>query len=328
MSVFMRLFLAAAIFLLSSSHLLAQQSLQFGVISTGKVEDTKATWEPFFSDMSRATGLKIQGVYPAKYSEVVDAIKADKVQFAWLSNKAALDAVEKANAEVFAQMVGSDGAQGYRSIVVSDRADKGNKVPDLDALLGKHKTLRFAMGEASSTSGYLIPMYALFGPRNIKPETHFAKFQSGKHADNLAALLKGDVDATVYNSEELDKLKMREPAAAARLRTVWESTLIPKDPLVWRRELPLSVKTKVAEFVLAYGKTPSEKQILRNMFDLAGFKKSSNAQLRPLLEIEDFKEKLALVLDNKMTEAQKTTHMNDIKERFHRLSAQLGAEAK
>jgi phosphonate transport system substrate-binding protein len=298
-------------------------ALQFGVISTGKVEDTRAAWEPFFVEMSRATGLNIQGSYPARYSEVVDALRANKVQVAWLSNKAALEAVEKANAEVFAQMVGADGAQGYRSLIITD---KTGKVNSLEALLAKHSSLRFAMGEASSTSGYLIPMHSLFGPRNIVPEAYFAKFQVGKHADNLQALLAGDVDATIYNTEELDKLKAREPAVAARLHTLWESTLIPKDPLVWRRELPASVKTKIAEFALAYGKTPVEKQNLRLMFDLAGFKKSSNAQLRPMLEIEDFKEKLAVVLDNKLSEAQKTVRLAELRKRFYRVSAQLGAE--
>src|SRR5512143_2901058 len=77
--------------------------LVFGIITTTSVDETRAAWEPFFADMRAATGLDVQGYYPATYGEVVDAVVANRAQLAWVSNKAALDCIEKANVEVFAQ---------------------------------------------------------------------------------------------------------------------------------------------------------------------------------------------------------------------------------
>jgi phosphonate transport system substrate-binding protein len=53
--------------------------------------------------------------------------------------------------------------------------------------------------------------------------------------------------------------------------------------LVWRKDLPSDVKKKVQDFVTGYGKTDREKEILKNMYRLAGFKASTDAQLIPSL---------------------------------------------
>ena len=45
-----------------------------------------------------------------------------------------------------------------------------------------------------------------------------------------------------------------ERTCAASLRVLCESALIPKDPLVWREDLPLSVRSRISGFLFAYGK--------------------------------------------------------------------------
>jgi len=210
-------------------------SLVFAVITTTTVDETRAAWEPFFAEMRSATGLDVQGYYAPTYGSAIDALVANRAQLAWLSNKAALDCIEKANVEVFGQLVDSGGSPGYRSLIIARR---DSPIASLEQLLSRPKTYGFAMGEVSSTSGHAMPSYALFVPRGIHPEEFFVPFVRGTHAQTLDALLRGQVHAATYNTEELQRLKATQPARAASLRVLWESALIPKDPLLWRKDLP------------------------------------------------------------------------------------------
>lgn len=299
--------------------------LNFGVITTSTVNETRVAWDPFFKDMRQATGLEVLGVYHATYEEAVNAVVGNLVQLAWVSNKAALDCIERANVEVFAQMVDASGSPGYRALIVTRR---DSPLSSLEQLLSRPRTWRFAMGEASSTSGAVMPSYALFVPRRIQPEDYFLTLRRGNHAETLAAVLSGQVHAGTYNTEELARLKERAPQQHAQLRVLWESALIPKDPLLWRRDLPLSVRTRLSDHIFSVGKTPEHKLMLKRMFDLAGFQRSSNQQLKFVLDIEDFKQRSEVLLDSTMSEARKNERLADLRERYARLSRAVHASGE
>jgi len=296
------------------------EPLRFGVITTTTVEDSRAAWEPFFADMRNATGLPIQGWYAQSYLDAAEALVTNKVQLAWVSSKAALDCIERAKVEVFGQLVDSNGSLGYRALIVT-RRDSG--LNSIEQLLARPKTFGFALGEDISTSGHLMPSYALFVPRNIRPEEQFSPLLRGTHAQTVDAVLAGKAHAGTYNTEELDRLKTRQPAQAARLRVLWESALIPKDPLLWRTDLPLSLRTRLSSFLFSYGKTADEKTRLKQMFNLAGFKASNNQQLKFVLEIEDFKLRSEVLLDARLSEAQKNERLLDLRDRYTRLARAL-----
>lgn len=298
--------------------------LVFAVITTTTVEDTRSAWEPFFAELRQGTGLDVQPFYAPSYAAAIDALVTNRAQLAWLSSKAALDCIERANVEVFGQLVDSHGSPGYRAIVIARR---DAPVSSLDQLLSKPKTYGFAMGELSSTSGHAMPSYALFVPRGIRPEEHFVPFIRGNHAQTLDAVLRGQVHAGTYNTEELARLKASQPARAATLRVLWESALIPKDPLLWRKDLPLSTRARLSAFLFGYGKTAGEKARLKQMFDLAGFRPSTNQQLKFVLEIEDFKQRSEVLLDPRLSEAQKNEKLGDLRDRYNRLARALSTSA-
>jgi phosphonate transport system substrate-binding protein len=245
---------------------------------------------------------------------------SNRAQLAWLSNKAALDCIEKANVEVFGQLIDSAGSPGYRSLIIVRR---DSPIASLEQLLAKPRAYGFAMGEVSSTSGHAMPSYAIFVPRGIHPEEFFVPLLRGTHAQALEAVLSGKVHSATYNTEELQRLKAAQPARAAGVRVLWESALIPKDPLLWRKDLPLSTRSRLSGFMFGYGKTPAEKARLKQMFDLAGFKPSSNQQLKFVLEIEDFKQRSEVLLDTRLTEAQKNERLLDLRDRYSRLARAL-----
>lgn len=321
--LFLKLPLLACAGLGSWRNALAQNpspTLVFVVITTTTIEDTKASWDPFFADMRRSTGLDVQPYYPPTYSAAIESLVSNRAQLGWLSSKAALDCIERANVEVFGQLIDSSGSPGYRSIIIT-RLD--SSVASIDQLLAKPRAFGFAMGEVSSTSGHAMPSYALFVPRGIRSEEYFVPFIRGTHAQTVDAVLRGQVHAGTYNTEELQRLKAAQPARAASLRVLWESALIPKDPLLWRKDLPLSVRSRVSAFLFAYGKSGAEKIRLKQMFDLAGFKPSTNQQLKFVLEIEDFKLRSEVLLDPHLTDVQKNERLTDLRDRYARLAKAL-----
>ena len=94
-----------ALTLLSASLMAAAQEINFGVISTDSASVQRERWEPLFRDMEKRTGLTIKAFYAPDYAGVVEAMRFNKVQVAWYGNKAAIDAVDRSNGEVFAQIL-------------------------------------------------------------------------------------------------------------------------------------------------------------------------------------------------------------------------------
>ena len=79
--------------------------INFGIISTESQVNLKTIWEPFLADMAKKTGLKVNAFFASDYAGVIEGMRFDKVQVAWYGNKSAMEAVDRADAEVFAQSV-------------------------------------------------------------------------------------------------------------------------------------------------------------------------------------------------------------------------------
>ena len=294
------------------------KELNFGIIATEKAGAMKQMWEPFLEDMTKATGIKINGFYATDYAGVIEAQRFNKVQLAWYGNKAAIDAVDRSQGEVFAQFVDLDGTPGYYSYLITH---KDSAIKTLDQVLKNGKDFTFGIGDPSSTSGTLVPTYYVFTMNKLDPKTHFKVMRSSNHEGNFLAVLNKQVDLATSNSEMTEKIREKSPEKLEQIRILWTSPLIPRDPLVWRKDLPADVKKKVKDFVTGYGKTDREKEILKNMYRLAGFKASTDAQLTPIRQLELFKDRMKFESDANMNAAEKQTKLADI-------DAKLAALAK
>jgi len=176
--------------------------------------------------------------------------------------------------EVFAQFVDLDGTPGYYSYLITH---KDSSIKTLDQVLKNGKEYSFGIGDPSSTSGTLVPSYYVFTLNNLDPKTHFKVMRSSNHEGNFLAVLNKQVDVATSNSEMTEKMKEKSPEKMEQIRILWTSPLIPRDPLVWRKDLPSDVKKKIQDFVTGYGKNEREKENLKNMYRLAGFKASTDA---------------------------------------------------
>ena len=320
MSISRKTFLAATacLCLMTSGHAQGVKEINFGIISTDSSSALKSLWQPFLDDMGKATGLKINGFFATDYTGIIEGMRFGKVQVAWHGNKSAIEAVDRAGGEEFAQFIDLEGRPGYYSYVITHR---DSPLKSIEEMIANGKSLSFGMGDPQSTSGTLVPTYYVFRQKKLDPKNVFRVTRSSNHGGNLLAVLNKQIDVATNNSEELDKLKMRDAAKHAEVKILWTSPLIPRDPLVWKKDLPAETKDAIKKFILGYGKDAREKEILKGMQQIAGFRESTDLQLVPIRQLELYKDRIKLETDEKMSAAEKSSKLADIDKKLAELAA-------
>lgn len=297
-----------------ATTLAAAQEINFGIIATDSASAQRERWEPFFRDMEKKTGLKVRSFYAPDYAGVIEAMRFNKVQVAWYGNKAAMEAVDRANGEVFAQLMYADGTFGYHGLLITHKDSPYRSVEDV---LRNGKSINFGIGDPNSTSGFLVPTFYLFAKNGIDHRTTFKTVRNASHGANIQAVLAKQVDVATNNTEDMGKLESTKPELASQIRVLWRSPLIPSDPLVWRKDLDPTVKERLRSFVLGYAKTDTaERDILKNIYNYAGFRASTNDQLIPIRELELARDRAKIIGDDKMAEADKTKALAEIDARL------------
>jgi phosphonate transport system substrate-binding protein len=301
--------LAIAGFGLTSAIAQAQE-INFGVIATDSASTQRERWEPFFRDMEKKTGLTIKSFYAPDYAGVIEAMRFNKVQVAWYGNKAAMEAVDRSNGEIFAQVMYTDGTFGYHGLLIAHKDSPYNTVDDV---LKNSKNINFSIGDPNSTSGFLIPTFYVFAKNGVDHRTAFKTVRNASHGANLQAVLAKQVDVATNNTEDLGKLEATKPDLASQVKVLWKSPLIPSDPFVYRKDLDPAIKTKLKNFVLGYAKTdPQEKAILKVIYNYGGFRESNNDQLIPIRQLELFRDRAKAVSDDKTTADEKSKLLAEI----------------
>ena len=292
--------------------------INFGVISTEASLNQKKNWEPFVADISKAIGLKVKAFYATDYAGVIEAMRFNKVQVAWFGNASAIEAVDRAQGEVFAQVVSKDGSTGYYSHIIV-RADSA--YASVDDILKCDKTLNFGIGDPNSTSGFLVPTSYIFAARDIDPKACFKIVRNASHQANAMAVANKQVDAATNNSEDLQRVERSAPDARKQIKIIWTSPIIPLDPLVWRKDLDPTIKTKLYRFLLSYGRFGSDAQMNAERMTLANliwspFNPSSDRQLIPIRKLEANKELMKVSADDKLSQADKASKVAALKARI------------
>lgn len=294
------------------------KEINFGIISTESSQNLKIDWQPLLEDMAKKTGYKVNAFFAPDYAGIIEGMRFNKVHVAWYGNKSAMEAVDRANGEVFAQMVNADGTQGYYSHLI---VHKDSPLKSLDDVIKNSKNLSFGNGDPNSTSGFLVPSYYVFAQNKIDAKTAFKVSRGANHETNALAVANKQVDVATNNSENLDKIKDRMPEKFKDIRVVWTSPLIPLDPLVMRKDLPEPTKQKLKDFFYSYGQGgQSEKDTLMKISKLSGFKPSTNAQLVPIRQLELFKDRNKFEADAAMPAGEKQAKMADIDRKLSDLS--------
>ncbi|MDO6765120.1 phosphonate ABC transporter substrate-binding protein [Agarivorans sp. 1_MG-2023] len=284
----------------------AMDTINFGIISTESQQNLKTTWTPFLEAMEEKTGFKVKAFFAPDYAGIIQGMRFDKVDVAWYGNKSAMEAVDRAGGEIFAQTVDASGNPGYWSVLVTHKDSPLNTLEDV---IAKRSDLTFGNGDPNSTSGFLVPSYYVFAQNNISVSDFKRSMNSGHEANALAAAAK-QVDVATGNTENMDRLEITAPKKFEQLKVIWKSPLIPSDPIVWRKNLPESVKGEVYDFFMEYGTSGDAKELaVLEALQWAPFKASSDLQLLPIRQLVLFKNRIVTENDSKMSKAEKAAEL-------------------
>jgi phosphonate transport system permease protein len=285
-----RLLAALALLLTALTPAAAQgkQELNFSILATESSENLMDKWEPFLADMSAQTGLTIKPFFADDYAGLIEAMRFNKVQAGWFSQKSGLEAVNRGGAEVFAQASYADGTPGYYSVV---QVRQDSPIRTVDDLLKCDKTLDFGLGDPNSTSGYLVPVVYLFAPRGIDPEKCFNTVVNQNHEANALSVFNQRIDAAANNTTNLKTMNRSRADVVAGLREVWRSPLLGLDPVVYRKDLDPAAKAKLRKFFSEYGVVGSPEKVARERAVLASlewgpFRLADNRILNQVREID------------------------------------------
>lgn len=297
---------------------IAADELNFGIISTESTVNLKQEWVPFIDEMEKQTGFTIRPFFAPDYAGIIEGMRFNKVQVAWFGNKSAMEAVDRANGEIFVQSVDVTGNPGYWSHLIVHR---DSNLASVDDVLKNAGELSFGNGDPNSTSGFLVPGYYVFAQNGVNdPKQIFKRVINANHETNALAVANKQVDVATNNNENLYRVKERQPDKFAQIKIIWTSPLIPSDPIVWRKDLAPETKAKIKTFFLTYGKPgdgKSEEQLTSELAVLAGlkwapFRESNNDQLLPIRQLELFRQRTKIEADASLPEAEKTAKLAEI----------------
>ncbi len=262
------------------------KELVFSILSAENQSSMAPLWQPLLDDMSAQIGVKVKPYFATNYTSLIEAMRFNQVQVGWFSALPALEAVNRADAEVLGRVVDAGGDATYKSVII---VRKGSGIT-LDKLLACGSKYSFGMGDAKSTSGTLAPMAYLFTPKGIEPAKCFKTVRSASHQANSFSVANGVLDVATNNSVGVIFFTREKPELAAKLETIWSSPPLPESSIVARKDVDPAIKEKMRQFFLTYGTgtgpaADKQRAILKSLA-YGGFRPADNSYLDPIREME------------------------------------------
>ncbi len=207
------------------------KQITIGFIPGENPQELKENGEAFAKMLQEKIGVPVNIYVSKDYTELIDAMKNKKVDFAFFSAMTYVFAEKMAGAKVLLKKVW-DGPYYYATILA-------NKATKISQLKGK----KFAFVDQKSTSGYILPQ-VYFKKNNIDSKTFFAdSIFSGNHSESVNLLREGKVDAAAVFSNDAknkdtawDRFPAKDGKRYPKPKTIWISEPIPNDPFCVRQD--------------------------------------------------------------------------------------------
>ena len=261
------------------------KELVFTILSAENQASMAPLWTPLLDDMSAQIGVKVKPYFAANYTSLIEAMRFKQAQVGWFSALPALEAVERADAEVLGRVVDAGGDETYKSVII---VRKGSGIT-LDKVVACGARYSFGLGDPQSTSGTLAPMAYLFTPKGIEPSKCFKVVRSASHQANAFSVANGLLDVATNNSVGMIFFARENPKEAARVETIWTSPPLPESSIVARKDVDPAIKEKMRQFFLTYGTgtgpTADKQRAVLKGLAYGGFRPADDTYLDPVREM-------------------------------------------
>ena len=248
----------------SSDHV-----LRVGFVPSENMQDVLKNAAPIVDKLHQALGMDVQPFVATDYAGVVEALRGDKLDIAFLNPAAYVMARDEAHIRVLLKSTRRGGDAFYAAIFT--RTDSGiNTLADL-----KNRT--FAFGDPISTSGHIFPV-KMFKAIGIDPARDFQHVvYAGGHDATVLAVFnhKADAGATFSNDTKGNDgawdLYLKTPAERQQIKVIAYSEPIPNDNLVVNQKLDAKTVERIKTIFMGLSKTPDGRKWLDKMYSIEGF---------------------------------------------------------
>ncbi|MGN7875362.1 phosphonate ABC transporter substrate-binding protein [Roseateles sp. 22389] len=223
-------------------HASAQQrALTIGLIPA---EDSQAMIESsrqVLDALQQQLGMPVKPFVATDYNGVIEALRAKKLDVAYLGPFSYVLASSVAEVEAFSVAVTKKtGQSAYRSVILA-RKDSGLR--SVAELKGRN----FAFVDPSSASGHLFPKAGL-QQTGLDPDAYFGRVVfSGSHDASILAVANRKVDAAAVADRIFNSAVAKGTVKQDDFVVLWSSRPIPESPMVWRKDLDPALKEKLAK---------------------------------------------------------------------------------
>lgn len=239
-------------------------TLRIGLLGGENEADRLGRFGAYQNLLSETFKIPVR-LFPASdYAGVLQAFSAKQIEMSSLGSSGYAGAWLDTNGGIMPLVVPeeNDGSIAYHSVLIT-RADSG--ITNLEGMRGKS----LAWADPNSTSGYLIPRFALRRQGiGVEPGQYFSRTGfGGGHEQAVVAVLQRQYDGAVtwvsgqgdpaqgYSRGNLRAMVEKGMLNMADIRVLWTSDPIPNGPLASRSDLPASFQEDMKMFHLALPKT-------------------------------------------------------------------------
>jgi phosphonate transport system substrate-binding protein len=247
----------------------AAKTLRVGFVPAEDAQQVMQNAQPLVEILRKELGMEIQPFVATDYTGIVEALRVNKLDVAFLAPASYVLAKNEANIKVVLKSERKGIPYYYAAIIV--RADSGIK--SLEDLRGK----TFAFGDSLSTTGHVFPR-KMFKEHGIDPVRDFKQIlYSGGHDATVLSVLNRKVDAgaTYANSPDSEDTAwmryLKNPEDVKKIRAIAFSEPIPADNLVISGALDERVAKKVVDIFIELSRDPKGKKMLRDLYQIDGF---------------------------------------------------------
>ena len=243
--------------------------LRVGFVPSENVQQVAQNAQPIVDILEKKLAVEVQPFVATDYTGVVEALRANKLDIAFLSPASYVLAKSEANVKVVLKSHRKGLPYYYAAIIT--HADSG--IRTLNDL--RNKT--FAFGDPLSTTGHVFPR-KMFKESGIDPTKDFKSIiYSGGHDATVLAVLNRKVDAGATFANFTDGKDaawmqyLKNPEEQRKIRAIAYSEPIPADNLVVSAGMDREFAERIKEIFLELSRDPAGQKMLRDLYQIDGF---------------------------------------------------------
>jgi len=181
------------------------------------------------------------------YASIIEAMKARKLDIAYLGELSYIIAHEKAGAEAILMYSLPDRPLPTGSVIISY---PGSGLNSMDDVKKNSKKLTLLFADPASTSGHLYPRDYLT-KIGLEPESSFKQvsFANG-HSAAVLSIKSHKADLACTFKRGLGRMELKGYITKSDYKILWTSGDYPSTPICIRSDLPENLKQKVKQSLL------------------------------------------------------------------------------